>query len=109
MAIITHEHQDHVNGLTPTNFPGLKVGKVWFAWTENPKDDVANQLRKKFKDRLLGLIDARASLTGLGLNAAAAKVDWYLEFELGEPTDDFNGANIFPRREGSAQSANKRR
>ena len=68
VAIVTHEHQDHVNGLTSGNFPGLKVGKVWFAWTENPKDDIANQLRKKFKDRLLGLIDARANLLGLGNN-----------------------------------------
>src|SRR5215831_17790673 len=45
VGIVTHEHQDHVNGLTPGNFPGLKVGKVWFAWTENPKDDIANRLR----------------------------------------------------------------
>ena len=66
VAIVTHEHQDHVNGLTSGNFPGLKVGKVWFAWTENPTDDIANQLRKKFKDRLLGMIDTRANLVGLG-------------------------------------------
>ena len=66
VAIVTHEHQDHVNGLTPENFPGLKVGTVWFAWTENPMDDVANQLRKKFKDRLLGLIDTRANLLAPG-------------------------------------------
>src|SRR3954454_4723800 len=59
IAVVTHEHQDHVNGFTATNFPGLKVGEVWFAWTEDPDDDIANKLRKKFKDRLLGLIDAR--------------------------------------------------
>jgi hypothetical protein len=62
VSIVTHEHQDHVNGLTSENFPGLKVGKVWFAWTENPTDDIANQLRKKFKDRLLGMIDTRDKL-----------------------------------------------
>jgi hypothetical protein len=91
VAIVTHEHQDHVNGLTPNNFPGLKVGKVWFAWTENPKDEIANQLRKKFRDRLLGLIDARANLQSLGMGAAVSDLDWYLEFELGETADDFNG------------------
>jgi hypothetical protein len=91
VAIVTHEHQDHVNALTPTNFPGLKVGKVWFAWTENPKDDIANALRKKFKDRLLGLIDARASLMGAGHSKDAEDVEWYLEFELGEDVGKFNG------------------
>jgi beta-lactamase superfamily II metal-dependent hydrolase len=93
VAVITHEHQDHVNGFTPTNFPGLKVGKVWFPWTENPKDDVANQLRRKFGDRLLGLIDARANLVGLGKTDAVDNLDWYLEFELGEKADQFNGLN----------------
>src|SRR5687767_568125 len=29
VAVVSHEHQDHVNGLTATNFPGLEVGKVW--------------------------------------------------------------------------------
>ena len=91
LAIVTHEHQDHVNGFKPANFPGLKVGKVWFAWTENPKDDVANELRKKFKDRLLGLIDAHASLAAAGKGDAAVGVNWYLELELGEDASEFNG------------------
>lgn len=108
VAIVTHEHQDHVNGLTPTNFPGLKVGKVWFAWTENPEDDIANQLRKKFKDRLLGMIDTRASLMGLGKNAAAEDVDWFLEFELGESAGQFNGLqHLAAAAKDPARSANK--
>ena len=108
VAIVTHEHQDHVNGLTPGNFPGLKVGKVWFAWTENPKDDIANQLRKKFKDRLLGLIDARANLLGLGNNEAAEDLDWYLQLELGEEAEDFNGLqHLAAKGKDPASSANK--
>ncbi|MBR1230840.1 hypothetical protein [Bradyrhizobium sp. AUGA SZCCT0182] len=108
VAIVTHEHQDHVNGLTSTNFPDLKVGKVWFAWTENPDDDVANQLRKKFKDRLLGLIDERANLMGLGNNAAAGELDWYLEFELGEEAEKYNGlAHAAAGGKDPAKSANK--
>ncbi|HJW45899.1 MAG TPA: hypothetical protein VJ484_05360, partial [Lysobacter sp.] len=54
-------------------------------------DDIANQLRKKFKDRLLGLIDTRANLLGLGMNGAADTLDWFLEFELGEAAEEFNG------------------
>lgn len=108
LGIVTHEHQDHVNGLTSGNFPGLEVGKVWFAWTENPKDEIANQLRKKFKDRLLGMIDARAGLMGLGKGDMAETLNWFLEFELGENPDDFNGINhMGAAGKDPANSANK--
>jgi beta-lactamase superfamily II metal-dependent hydrolase len=90
IAVVTHEHQDHVNGLTPGNFPGLKVGKVWFAWTESARDDVANQLRKKFHDRLLGLIDARANLLGIGQLDRADALTELLSLELGGDSDDVN-------------------
>ncbi|OWK25221.1 hypothetical protein AJ87_13225 [Rhizobium yanglingense] len=108
VAIVTHEHQDHVNGLTPGNFPGLKVGKVWYAWTENPKDGVANELRKKFKDRLLGLIDTRANLLGIGQNDAANGIGYYIELELGEDAADFNGLqHLAAAGKDPAKSANK--
>jgi hypothetical protein len=44
---ITHEHWDHLSGFTqaPDAFDELAVGAVWVAWTEDPKDDLANQLR----------------------------------------------------------------
>ena len=46
---ITHEHWDHLSGFTqaPDSFAKLAVGAVWVAWTEDPKDDLANQLRKE--------------------------------------------------------------
>jgi beta-lactamase superfamily II metal-dependent hydrolase len=108
VAIVTHEHQDHVNGLTSGNFDGLEVGKVWFPWTENPEDDIANQLRKKFKDRLLGLIDARFGLQSLGKDQDVAYIDWLLEFELGEEAASFNGKQHFQAAgKDPATSANK--
>lgn len=108
VAIVTHEHQDHVNGLTSGNFPDLKVGKVWFPWTENPDDEIANQLRKKFKDRLLGLIDTRANLLGLGQAETAGDIDRFLEFELGEGAGDFNGVrHLGAAGKDPAKSANK--
>lgn len=107
IAVVTHEHQDHVNGLSATNFPGLKVGKVWFAWTENPDDDIANQLRRKFKDRLLGLIDTRADLLGAGAEEANG-IDAFLELELGEDPGDFDGlAHRSAAAKDPAKSANK--
>jgi hypothetical protein len=108
IGVVTHEHQDHVNGLTSGNFPDLKVGKVWFAWTENPKDDIANRLRKKFHDRLLGMIDTRNNLMGLGKTDAVASLDWFLELELGEDPDDYNGLqHLAAAGKDPAGSANK--
>ena len=47
VLVITHEHWDHLSGFTqaPDSFAKLGVGAVWVAWTEDPKDDLANQLR----------------------------------------------------------------
>jgi hypothetical protein len=46
---ITHEHWDHLSGFTQASdaFGKLGVGAVWVAWTEDPKDDLADQLRKE--------------------------------------------------------------
>jgi len=63
VAVITHEHQDHVNGITERNFMNLKIDQTWMAWTENGMDKTANDLREKFKDQLLGLLSARERLS----------------------------------------------
>lgn len=74
VVLITHEHEDHVNGFVATRddgsdcWDGFKIGEVWLAWTEDGTDDDANKLRKRFDDTLLGLA---AALTGRhGLNLA---------------------------------------
>lgn len=103
VAVITHEHQDHVNAITEMNFRDLKVGTVWFAWTENPQDELANRLRQKYRDQLLGLIDAGSRLRAAsarpgaadatsGAASSLAYVEEMLEFELGEAAAGFAGA-----------------
>lgn len=82
IAIITHEHQDHVNGITEKNFQGIEVGEAWFAWTEDPDDELAKQLRKNYKDQLLGILHARNRLAGAD-GDTAANLDEFLAFELG--------------------------
>lgn len=91
ILVITHEHQDHIIGFTATNFPDLKVGKVWFSWTENPEDELANRLRRKHNDTLAWLIDASRNLRSLGAVESADAVSTFLEFELGEPPEEFQG------------------
>jgi beta-lactamase superfamily II metal-dependent hydrolase len=91
VAVITHEHQDHVNAISTTNFAGLSIGEAWFAWTEDPEDDLANDLRKKFKDDLIGLVAARNQLAAAGDAELAERLDDFLAFELGGDDEyDFN-------------------
>jgi hypothetical protein len=61
VLVSTHEHWDHISGFSQalTKFQKLKVGETWQAWTEDPKNPLANQLRKKYegaKARLVGLM-----------------------------------------------------
>lgn len=126
VAVITHEHQDHCNGITEENFGGLKIGELWLAWTENPKDDLANRLRARFKDQLLGLLGANQKLAAsLGVGADDADtpnpndsgsvrekkrlrtmVKELLELELGDAAPFAPSA--FAAAKGPTNSANKR-
>ena len=94
LVVITHEHQDHVNGLWKKKNPyfgDFEVGAAWFAWTEDPDDDLANELRKKHGDQLLGLVAARNRLS-LSDPSAAARLDTLLSLELGVDPPDFAAA-----------------
>jgi glyoxylase-like metal-dependent hydrolase (beta-lactamase superfamily II) len=44
---ISHEHWDHVSGFAQAReaFDKLKVGEVWLGWIEDPKDDLAEQVK----------------------------------------------------------------
>jgi beta-lactamase superfamily II metal-dependent hydrolase len=96
VVVITHEHQDHVNALG--KFKDFDFGEAWFAWTEDPDDDLANELRKRHKDQLLGLLGARRELKlAAAGNAEAAeavdRVDELLALELGNDDDDADDAD----------------
>ena len=62
VAVITHEHQDHVNAITKKRFAGVTIGETWLAWTESEDDKLAKLLRKNHNDRLKAL--------------ALASIDW---------------------------------
>ena len=94
VAVITHEHQDHVNGISEANFKDIRIGEVWFAWTEDPADDLANALRKQFKDRLLGLLEARNKLAAASETHVLNRIDQLLPFELGGDDDSFTPASL---------------
>jgi beta-lactamase superfamily II metal-dependent hydrolase len=73
VLVITHEHWDHISGFVQAReeFKKLDVDEVWFAWTENPANPLARELRER----------RRAALNGLRLALArvAAKHSVYTE------------------------------
>lgn len=95
VVVITHEHQDHVNGLG--HFKDFTFGQAWFAWTEDPDDDVANALRRKHKDQLLGLLGAREQMASLAMddNPAFHRVSDLLSLELGGEDDTADSLAAF--------------
>ncbi|HVR28139.1 MAG TPA: hypothetical protein VMS86_01280 [Thermoanaerobaculia bacterium] len=94
LVLITHEHQDHVNGFWEkvfgneiARFDDFEIGQLWLAWTEDPDDDFANDLRQRFGDELLGLVAASRRLAAAGGDAEqalAARIDQWLELESGD-------------------------
>lgn len=50
VVVATHEHQDHLSGFTYAQpvfrEKNLRIGQVWLAWTEDPADRVATDLRE---------------------------------------------------------------
>jgi beta-lactamase superfamily II metal-dependent hydrolase len=98
VVLITHEHQDHVNGFwnkffgnAKEYFTDFEVDQLWMAWTENPLDPFANELRERFNDTLLGLMEAQRRLAASPGNRHEQAAFWLkslLEFELGSDEDE---------------------
>jgi hypothetical protein len=61
VLVATHEHWDHLSGFLDGKdiFEELGVAEVWLAWTEDPHDELARQLRAR-KARVAPAIAAAA-------------------------------------------------
>jgi len=60
LLVATHEHQDHVKafGQLAAEFKAMTIDHKWVAWTENPEDQTAKNLKKYAND--LGMAVAAA-------------------------------------------------
>ena len=78
--VVTHEHWDHLSGFLQagTIFDTFEVGEVWLAWTEDPQDELANELRKRKQKRLNGIV-AAAKLAERNDTPAARRTTEQLE------------------------------
>jgi len=56
-VVATHEHWDHVSGFIQAKkiFDTIEFGTVLMAWTENPRDRLAQKLKKDHETRLSAL------------------------------------------------------
>lgn len=77
LLLATHQHWDHLSGFiqAKSSFAKLTIDEVWVAWTEDPKDDLAQQLRGERTQALNALRLAGVAMTLAGDDAGAAEVD----------------------------------
>jgi hypothetical protein len=86
--VVTHEHWDHISGFLQAEeiFNTLSIGEVWLAWTEDPKDELANALRERKARVLRALESATQHLHGIehaGAQRTAERLAALLEFQGG--------------------------
>ena len=64
LLVITHEHWDHVSGFLQAKdaFSKLEIKQVWVAWTEDPDDPIAKQLRAEHYSMRVALTAACARM-----------------------------------------------
>jgi beta-lactamase superfamily II metal-dependent hydrolase len=109
VVLITHEHEDHVNGFAATRedgsdcWSGFKIGEIWLAWTEDGTDDDANALRTRFDDVLFGLAGAIACPHGVNFAAEdrLQMIRDLLALHTGEPDVEEFAKSLPTHQEGN--------
>jgi hypothetical protein len=82
LLVATHQHWDHLSGFVQAKdlFKQLEVGQVWLAWTEDPKDALANRLRKEREGAKAALRLAGTAMNMAGDSEGAAEISGLLDF-----------------------------
>jgi hypothetical protein len=86
VLVATHEHWDHLSGFLQAEelFNTLTVGEVWLAWTEDPDDELAQELGKRKARALRAVTAAAQQLTAAddqGARRAATRLNGLLDFQ----------------------------
>ncbi len=77
LLVVTHEHWDHVSGFSQAQarqiFDSLRIAELMTAWTENPDDPVAIDIRAKMQALKMNLAGAikNAQTAGLAIGGHA--------------------------------------
>ncbi|UUZ53612.1 MBL fold metallo-hydrolase [Massilia sp. H-1] len=91
VVVMTHEHWDHVSGFHPAQagpvFDEMDIGEVWYAWTEDPRNELGKRLRAERAEKVQALAHAVAAFGARpGMEARASELGAMLGFfgiELG--------------------------
>lgn len=75
LLVITHEHWDHLSGFIQAkdSFAKIAFGAVWVAWTEDPQDPLATQLRDERESAIAALTRCAAALALGGADSPEAR------------------------------------
>lgn len=76
LLVITHEHWDHVSGFLQASKEmkaKLKFQHLWWAWTEDPKDKLAQELKQKYGKARLAVSRAFQMATKLDADPTSRK------------------------------------
>ena len=83
LLVLTHEHWDHVSGFKQAQNVIQKewtVKQVWTAWTEDPKDTLANKLSAERKNTEDALRLAMAHMAAMGATSQLGRIDSLVGF-----------------------------
>jgi beta-lactamase superfamily II metal-dependent hydrolase len=63
-VVITHQHTDHLYGFKYAKdiFDKINIDELWLAWTEDPTNDTAKELKKRYGMKIRALSAAVAQL-----------------------------------------------
>jgi glyoxylase-like metal-dependent hydrolase (beta-lactamase superfamily II) len=92
VVAVTHEHTDHISGFLQgeSSFGKMKIDNLWLAWTEDPSNPVAKQLKAQYgvKIRALRAAVSRLKLAG---NPLGGRLEGILDFDLDLESDQISG------------------
>ncbi|MTW12282.1 MBL fold metallo-hydrolase [Pseudoduganella eburnea] len=67
VVVMTHEHWDHASGFHSSQardvFDAMEIGEVWYAWTEDPRNELGQRLRAERAAKVNALATAVAAFT----------------------------------------------
>jgi beta-lactamase superfamily II metal-dependent hydrolase len=83
VVAVTHEHTDHISGFLQgaSSFGKMKIDNLWLAWTEDPSDPAAKQLKAQYRVKIRAL-NAAVSRLKLAGNPLGERLEGILDFEL---------------------------
>jgi beta-lactamase superfamily II metal-dependent hydrolase len=93
VVAVTHEHTDHVYGFKygKEAFDGTEIDEVWLAWTEDPDDEAAKELKQLY-GMMVRALRSTVEMLRRENKALAEGLQGLLEFEMTEDPLSVTGA-----------------